>query len=123
MLGRDHILVLGEGVIFSEELISAINRKGVHYLYQAHCEPRVGMIGSNWISSNGLELEGCLALEWKLFHRALINVGVLLLENSGELIWLGGDASGQIYVKNTFVSTEKNRWNFVIGGWRKALWS
>jgi hypothetical protein len=102
-------LGLGEGVILSEELISAINRKGVHYLYQAHCEPRVGMIGSNWISSDDLELEGCLALEWKLFRRALINVGVLLLENSDELIWLGGDASGQISVKNAFVATWRKR--------------
>jgi hypothetical protein len=107
----------------SEELILAINRKGIYYLYQAQCEPRVGMVGSNWLSSVDLDLEGCLALEWKLFHRDIINAGVLLVENPDELIWLGGDASGQIFVNNVFVATEEKKWNFVIGGWRKALWS
>jgi hypothetical protein len=67
LLGRDHILGLGDGVVMSEELILAINRKGVYYLYQAQCESRVGMIGTNWLSSDDLDLEGCLALEWTTF--------------------------------------------------------
>jgi hypothetical protein len=123
LVGRDHILGMGEGAILSEEMIIAINRKGVHYLYQVHCEPCVGMIGLNWLSSNDLGLEDDLSLEWKFFHRSLINVGVLLLEKMDELIWLGGDVSSQIIVKNAFVAMEKKRWKYVIGGWRKALWS
>jgi hypothetical protein len=59
----------------------------------------------------------------QLFRRALINAGVQLVEKPDELIWMGGDASGQISVKNVFVAMEKKKWNFVIGGWRKALWS
>jgi ribonuclease HI len=81
------------------------------------------MIGTNWRSSEELDLEGGLAMEWKHYRGALINVGVLLLENSDELIWLGGDASGQITVNNAFVAVENMRWNYVVGGWRKALWS
>jgi hypothetical protein len=77
---------MGEEAILSDELISAINRKGVYYIFQAYCEPYVGMVGSNWLSSEELGLVDFLAAEWKLFHRALINVGVLLYEQLDELI-------------------------------------
>jgi hypothetical protein len=123
LLGKDRILGLGYGSIMSEELITTLNRKGIFYLYQAHCEPRVGMIGSNWRSSDDMELEGCLAYEWKIFCRALINTGVQLVEKPDVLIWTRGDASGHISVKNVYVATKKKKWNFVIGGWRKAMWS
>jgi hypothetical protein len=123
LIGRDHIIGMGEEAILSDELISAINRKGIYYLFQAYCEPKVGMVGSNWLSSEELGLVDCLAAEWKLFRRALINAGILLNEKSDELTWLGGDASGKISVKNDFVAVEKRRWNYVIGGWRKELWS
>jgi hypothetical protein len=35
----------------------------------------------------------------------------------------GGRFVGTISVKNVYVATEKKKWNFVIGGWRKYLWS
>ena len=65
------------------------------------------MIGTNWHSSYNLDLEGCLALEWKLFRRALINSGVQLLEKLDELIWMGEDVLGQLSVKNVYVAMEK----------------
>jgi hypothetical protein len=67
LIGKDRILGMGDAAILSEELISTLNQKGVHYLYQAYCEPRRGMICSNWYTSDELELEGHLASEWKTF--------------------------------------------------------
>jgi hypothetical protein len=29
----------------------------------------------------------------------------------------------KISVKNVYVAMEKKKWNFVIGGWRKSMWS
>jgi hypothetical protein len=81
------------------------------------------MIGTNWHSSDALGLVGDLALEWNSFRCALINNGVQLLEKPDQLIWMGGDESGQLTVKNAYEALEKKKWCFVIGGWRKALWS
>jgi hypothetical protein len=83
---------------------------------------RPGMICSNWITSEELELEGHLALEWEMFRCALINSGVQLQARPDELKWTGGDLSGQISVKNVYEATEAKHWKYSIGGWRKFLW-
>jgi hypothetical protein len=123
LIGRDHIIGMGEEAILLDELISAINRRGIYYLFQAYCEPIVGMVGSNWLSNEEMGSVDCLAAEWKQFRRTLINAEILLNEKSHEFTWLGGDASGKISVKNAFVAVEKRWRNYVIGGWRKELWS
>ena len=123
LIGKDRILGMGDAAILSGDLISALNLKGVHYLYQASCEPCPGMICSNWFTSDELELEGHLADEWQTFHCALINYGVQLQARLDELKWMGGDSSGLISVKNVYVAMDKKKQNFVIGGWRKSMWS
>jgi hypothetical protein len=35
----------------------------------------------------------------------------------------GGDESRVLIVKNAYEAVEKNKWGYVIGGWRKALWT
>jgi hypothetical protein len=70
-----------------------------------------------------MELEDHLALEWKDFRCALINTGVQLLMRRDELKWIGGDSSKMITVKNVYEATEKRKRSYVIGGWRKSLWS
>jgi hypothetical protein len=54
--------------LLSEDLILALNQRGVYFLYQANRAPRPGMIGPNWITSVELELEGALAVEWQVFE-------------------------------------------------------
>jgi hypothetical protein len=122
LIGKDCILGMGDATILSGDLISSLNLKGVHYLYQANFEPRPRMICSNWITSDELDLEGQLASKWKNFRCALINTGVQLLMRPEKLKWMGGDSSGLISVKNVYEATEKKKQNFVIGGWRKSLW-
>jgi hypothetical protein len=76
IIGKDHILCMGEAVILFDELFLILNQRRVCYLYQASSEPRPGMICSNQITSEELELERHLALEWETFRRVLINFGV-----------------------------------------------
>jgi hypothetical protein len=81
------------------------------------------MICSNWYTSDELELNGHLHAEWKSYRCALINNGVFLQERPDTLKWTGGDSSGQVSVKNVYLATKNMKWNFMIGGWRKAMWS
>ena len=90
---------MGDATLLSGELISILNQQGVFYLYQAIREPRLGLIGTNWITSVELGLEGSLAAEWQDFHCAILNNGVQLMRKLDELIWTGGDSSGRISVK------------------------
>jgi hypothetical protein len=46
-----------------------------------------------------------------------------LLLRPDELKWTGGDSSGRISVKNAYEAIEKKKHVFMIGGWRKSLWS
>jgi hypothetical protein len=39
IIGKDRILGMGEATILSDELISILNQRRVHYLYQASSEP------------------------------------------------------------------------------------
>jgi len=81
------------------------------------------MICSNWYTSDELELEGNLASERNTFHRALINIGVQMHVRPDELKWTSGNSSALISVKNVYEATKKKKRNFVIGGWRKSMWS
>jgi hypothetical protein len=81
------------------------------------------MIGPNWITSDELELEGVLAVEWKVYRRAIISSGIQLHLRLDELKWIGGDTSSRISVKNSYEVVEKKKYVYMIGGWRKALWS
>jgi hypothetical protein len=55
---------------------------------------QVGHITSNWISSEDLELTGCLRVEWKAYRVALINNGIILQNKSDHLKWNGGNKYG-----------------------------
>jgi hypothetical protein len=85
--------------------------------------PRSGIIGSNWVTSEELELVGALAEEWQAYRRAIISSGIQLQIRPDVLKWIGGDTSGRITVKNAYEAVEKKKYAFLIGGWRKALWS
>jgi hypothetical protein len=108
LIGKDCILGMGQSAILSEELIETINRKGIYYLFQAKALTQVGRITSNWISSDDLELSGCLQVEWKAFCVALINNGITLQEKSDQLKWTGGNKSGQVLVRNIYLAAEKS---------------
>jgi hypothetical protein len=121
VIGKDRILGLGDAALLSEELLAAINRKGIFFLYQVQKEAQVGRITQNWFSSTDLELTGHLHEEWSLFRRALIN-GVFLQANPDLLKWSGGNSTGLITVKNVYLAAATLKWNNNFGGWRMAMW-
>jgi hypothetical protein len=47
----------------------------------------------------------------------------LLVDRSDELIWNGGDSSGQISVKNVYEALSNKIWRYKIGGWRRNIWT
>jgi hypothetical protein len=53
----------------------------------------------------------------------IINHGVQLRRKPDTLLWMGGDTSGRISVKNIYEAIENKKQYLVIGGWRKSLWS
>jgi hypothetical protein len=67
-------------------------------------------------------LVGELAAEWDRYRQNLIGSGIKLVDRSDELIWTGGDSSGQISVKNVYSALSKKLWKFKTGGWRRKLW-
>jgi hypothetical protein len=79
--------------------------------------------GNSWLRSSELGLEGDHAAEWDTYRRNLIDYGVLLVDRSDELIWTGGDLSGQITVKNVYEALSNKSWRYKIGGWRRKLWT
>jgi hypothetical protein len=109
--------------LLSEDLIEILNQRGIYFLFQACRVPRQGLIGLNWITSVDLDLGGALAVEWQVFRSALISSGIQLLQRPDELKWLGGDCSGRITVKNAYEAIEKKKHAYLIGGWRKTLWT
>jgi len=44
VIGKDHILGMGDAALLSDELLAAINRKGIYFLYHAQKEAQVGRI-------------------------------------------------------------------------------
>jgi hypothetical protein len=65
VIGRDSILGMGESTLLSEDLILALNQRGIHFLFQAQGVPRPGSIGDYWVTSEDLDLQGALAQEWQ----------------------------------------------------------
>jgi hypothetical protein len=63
-----------------------------------------------------LGLEGDLATEWEKYRRNLIGSGIQLLDRLDELMWTGGDNSGQLTVKNVYNAVASKLWKFKIGG-------
>ena len=115
MIGKDRILGMGDATLLSEELLVAINGKGIFFLYQAQKEAQVGIITLNWFSSTDLELTRQLQEEWSLFRRALILNGVFLQANPDILKWSGGNSTGLITVKNVYLEATTMKWNNNFG--------
>jgi hypothetical protein len=122
VIGKDCILEMGEVALLLEELIVTLNSKGIYYLFQAQKTPNVGMISSNWHTSEDLNLAGHLQEEWNLYRRALINNGVLIQQKTDSLKWVGGNKSGVISVKNIYLALENLRCPHIIGSWHTVLW-
>jgi hypothetical protein len=110
VIGRDYILGLGKYSLLSEDLIQSLNHKRIYVLYQARCNKEQGAIGTNWLTSSVLELEGDTTREWESYRLKLIGMGIHLQDRPDVLIWTGGDNSGKLSVKNVYNVVAAKLW-------------
>jgi hypothetical protein len=112
IVGKDVILGMGQEAFLSQDLVSCLNKKGIHFLYQASRQRMGAATGTRWINSAELDLAEPLAEEWDCYRQSLIESGISLGEKQDELIWIGGDKSGNISVKNIYEALSNSLWNY-----------
>jgi len=123
LVGRDAILGMGRDSFLSQDLVNYLNRGNIHLLFQANRITERGTLGQSWYNTIALGLEVNLAVEWDIFRRNLIDIGIVLMDRPDELIWTRGDMLGQISVKNVYEALSNKLWRYKIGGWRSKLWT
>lgn len=121
IIGKDRIFEMGDATLLLEELIDNLNKKGLFYLFQAQKPPKVGLIGTNWFTSEDLDLIGHLQGEWNRYRLALINNDVLQTKPD-SLKWVGGNKYCLITVKNIYMASKKLKWTYISSGWWRASW-
>jgi hypothetical protein len=62
-------------------------------------------------------------MEWTAYCKALIHSGIQLHPRDDNLIWIGGDHSGLITVKNVYNALANEYWLNPITDWRRHLWT
>jgi hypothetical protein len=104
LIGRDCILGMGENSLLSQPLHDHLSRKEVKMLVNARNPQGVSELSDLWLCSGSLGLNGTLAEEWNNFTKGLTVAGVYLGEENDKLLWVGGDASDKITVKNIYLA-------------------
>jgi hypothetical protein len=61
-------------------------------------------------------------MEWDHYRRALQASGVIYLKKVDELIWIGGDSSGNLSAKNVYAALLSTQISPTITGWRNQMW-
>ena len=87
------ILGMGQGAFLSQDLVSRLNQREIHFLYQASQQQNGSATGTIWINNAELDLAEPLAEEWDRYRKSLIESGISLTIKQDELIWIGGDKS------------------------------
>ena len=65
---------------------------------------------------------GDIAAEWDQFRWALIDSGPYIHDIEDELMWIGGDNSGYLTVKNIYLALLSTLGLSRIRGWRQLVW-
>jgi hypothetical protein len=77
---------------------------------------------SFWYSSSDSGLSGALGYEWNCFRTTLIDSSAFIQDIADELLLIGGDNSGIITIKNTYLDLLSTQGLKKVLGWRQALW-
>jgi len=120
-LGRDMILGMGDKSFLSSPLLSDLKNRNITSLLQAR---RImdNHSTSFWYSSSDLGLSGALGYEWNCFRTALIDLSAFIQDIADEILCTGGDNSGIITVKNTYLDLLSTQGLKKVLGWRQSLW-
>jgi hypothetical protein len=72
--------------------------------------------------STDLMLSDEIAIEWEDYIIVLQEAGVSLSDHRDSLMWIGGDASGRINVKNLYDTVSSTQDHQSAQGWKANLW-
>jgi hypothetical protein len=127
-LGRDKLIGLEDRSILSEPLLSHLHSLNIRWLAQARIPSSDCPFPDRWITCEMLGITRATASEWELFVSSLKCVGIYLSEDSDSIMWMGGDASGIISVKNLYTTllqpfefSSDNDWIYKLWKWTVQL--
>jgi hypothetical protein len=94
---------MGDKSFLSFNLLSELRQYNITSLSQARRHIDHLFSSSIWINNTELGFIGDMAAEWDQFQRALIDFGAYIQDIEDELLWIGGDNSRSLTVKNTYL--------------------
>jgi hypothetical protein len=101
-IGKDDILGMGIKAQLSPILLEFLHTLGLHYLFHLKSPHNNSTLGESWITSSMMLLDRELSAEWIKYTQHLDEAGIRLQERPDILIWMGGDKSGNISVRNIY---------------------
>jgi ribonuclease HI len=121
-LGCDKILGLGDRSLLSFDLRSLLRNQNLTHLDQINLQTGSCALPDRWLDSGDLHLCNPLASEWNLYIAALKEAGITLSSCPDTLRWVGGDATGNLTVKNLYAAL-LNQKNLVVDrSWFSHIW-
>jgi hypothetical protein len=113
---------MGDKSFLSCNLLSKLRQHNINSISQARRLIDRRPSSSIWISNNELGFFGDIATEWDYFRWALIDFGSYIQDLEDELMWIGGDNSGYLTVKNIYLALLSTLGLSRIRGWRQLVW-
>jgi len=114
--------MLGDRSYLSDSLLSFLRQKTITLISQVRGPLVQESIYAHWIRSNELGITDELAEEWEQYQKALFGLGAFIQDRDDALMWIGGDNSGFLSVKNAYNALLSTLRMQPVGGWRLKLW-
>jgi hypothetical protein len=122
-LGRDKIMDLGDSAILSEGILSILKERGVSTLAQESTNSNLLTGIEHWKRSDDVGLRDAQENEWDLFTIGVSQEWITLqADEEDKIIWIGGDSSGKLMVKNCYYALISIQYFSVMIGWKTKLW-
>jgi ribonuclease HI len=127
-IGRDKLIGMEGRSILSQALCTKLASSNYIHLAQVGDPCGFPSLPARWKGSTDLALSGEEAIEWGCYTESLNSAGISILAEPDVLVWAGGDASGNISVKNLYLALEKHlnlqsdfSWLFQLWNWKLPL--
>jgi hypothetical protein len=121
-IGVDKILGMGDRSLLSPDLRSLLGQKNIFLLAQVHLQSGCRSLPNRWLNSEYLNLFNQSAIEWDIYASALKEAGITLSQGPDTLRWAGGDATGNLSVKNIYQALMNQRFSVLDYSWFSLIW-
>ena len=113
---------MGEKAQLSPRTLGRLHSIGLHYLFHLKSPHNRNSLGESWVTSSSLSLDSELTAEWNNYTFHLNEASIHLQERPDTLIWMGGDKSGIISVRNIYKALAEAVWPIRDQTWLTRLW-